>query len=98
MFERLNNFLDKLDEIYDAIGGDSSNSNMTEYERYEKLMCDTIKQKMHMEEAIALAPGNISSELRLRMRNGIYRYDDLISDEEIYKIISQNHGSIEIPV
>ena len=36
---------------------------MTEYERYEKLMCDTIKHKMRMEEAIALAHGNISSEL-----------------------------------
>jgi hypothetical protein len=98
MFERLNKVINKLDEIYDAIGGDSSNSNMTEYERYEKLTCDTIKHKMRMKEAIALAPGNISSELRLRMRNGIYKYDDLISDEEINKIITQNHGSIEIPV
>lgn len=98
MFERLNKFLDKLDEFYEAIGGDPNHHNITEYERYENMKCAQIKQQIHMEQIIAMAPSNISHELRLRKQNGIYKYDDLITDEEINKIISQHHGSIEVAV
>ena len=100
MFERLNKLLDKLDKFYEAIGGDPNHHNITEYERYENMKCAQIKQQIRMEQIIAIAPSNISYELSLRKRNGIYKYDDLITDDEINKLMPSLHktSSIEITV
>lgn len=91
MFERLNNFLNELDEVFA-----NNNTRPNEADIYIDKKCAEIKVQMRMEDAISVSTGNIRRELVYRKNYGIYKYNDLISDEEIDEKMKE--GSIMVYV